>query len=38
MGGTDPSPQDLQKQKNFFSHKQIKVFFYNQQTVAPITV
>ena len=38
MGGTDPSPQDVQLQKNFFSKKQIKVFFYNQQAVAPITV
>ncbi|MDB5056862.1 MAG: periplasmic solute binding protein [Chloroflexi bacterium] len=37
MGGTDPSPQDVQRQKNFFSQKQIKVFFYNQQAVAPIT-
>jgi zinc/manganese transport system substrate-binding protein len=38
MGGTDPSPQDVQKQKEFFSKKQIKAFFYNQQAVAPITV
>lgn len=38
MGGTDPSPQDVQLQKNFFSKKQIKAFFYNQQAVAPITV
>jgi zinc/manganese transport system substrate-binding protein len=38
MGGTDPSPQDVQKQENAFSKKQIKVFFYNQQAVAPITV
>lgn len=38
MGGTDPSPQDVQRQKGFFSKKQIKAFFYNQQAVAPITV
>jgi zinc/manganese transport system substrate-binding protein len=38
MGGTDPSPQDVQFQKNLFSKKVIKVFFYNQQAVAPITV
>jgi zinc/manganese transport system substrate-binding protein len=38
MGGTDPSPQDVQLQKGFFSKKAIKVFFYNQQAVAPITV
>lgn len=38
MGGTDPSPQDVQTQKNFFSKKQIKLFVYNQQAVAPITV
>jgi zinc/manganese transport system substrate-binding protein len=37
MGGTDPSPQDVQLQKGFFSKKLIKVFFYNQQAVAPIT-
>ncbi len=37
MGGTDPSPQDVQFQKNLFSKKVIKVFFYNQQAVAPIT-
>jgi zinc/manganese transport system substrate-binding protein len=38
MGGTDPSPQDVQFQKNLFSKRQIKAFFYNQQAVAPITV
>jgi zinc/manganese transport system substrate-binding protein len=38
MGGTDPSPQDVQFQKNLFSKKAIKVFFYNQQAVAPITM
>jgi zinc/manganese transport system substrate-binding protein len=38
MGGTDPSPQDVQFQKNLFSKKSIKAFFYNQQAVAPITV
>jgi zinc/manganese transport system substrate-binding protein len=38
MGGIDPSPQDTQFQKNLFSRKSIKVFFYNQQASAPITV
>jgi zinc/manganese transport system substrate-binding protein len=38
MGGIDPSPQDVQKQENFFTKKQIRIFFYNQQAVAPITV
>jgi zinc/manganese transport system substrate-binding protein len=38
MGGTDPSPQDVQLQKGLFSKKSIRVFFYNQQAVAPITV
>jgi zinc/manganese transport system substrate-binding protein len=38
MGGTDPSPQDVQLQKGFFGKKSIKAFFYNQQAVAPITV
>jgi zinc/manganese transport system substrate-binding protein len=38
MGGTDPSPQDVQRQKALFSTKLIKAFFYNQQAVAPITV
>ncbi len=37
MGGTDPSPQDVQFQKNLFTKKSIKAFFYNQQAVAPIT-
>jgi len=37
MGGTDPSPQDTQFQKNLFSRKSIKAFFYNQQAAAPIT-
>ena len=38
MGGTDPSPQDVQFEKNLFSKRAIKAFFYNQQAVAPITV
>ncbi|HVA88543.1 MAG TPA: zinc ABC transporter substrate-binding protein [Chloroflexota bacterium] len=37
MGGSDPSPQDVQRQKDFFSRRQIKAFFYNQQAAAPIT-
>jgi len=38
MGGTDPAPQDVQRQKDLFRRRAIKVFFYNQQAVAPITV
>ena len=38
MGGTDPAPQDVQRQKDLFSRRAIKAFFYNQQAVAPITV
>ena len=38
MEGNDPSPQDVQFQKNLFSGNKVKAFFYNQQAVAPITV
>ena len=37
MGGTDPSPQDVQTEKNLFSKRAIRAFVYNQQAVAPIT-
>ncbi|MGH2410796.1 MAG: metal ABC transporter solute-binding protein, Zn/Mn family [Chloroflexota bacterium] len=30
MGGTDPSPQDVQTEKNLFSRRAIRVFVYNQ--------
>jgi zinc/manganese transport system substrate-binding protein len=37
MNVTDPSPQDVQLQKNLFKNHQIKVFIYNQQAVTEIT-
>jgi Zinc-uptake complex component A periplasmic len=38
MDGNDPSPQDTQTEISLFTAKRVKVFFYNQQAVAPITV
>lgn len=38
MDGNDPAPQDVMLQRNLFSKRQVKVFFYNQQAIAPITV
>jgi zinc/manganese transport system substrate-binding protein len=38
MEGNDPSPQDVQVEKGLFTGNRVKVFFYNQQAVAPITV
>jgi len=38
MQGNDPAPQDAQTEINLFSKNRVKVFFYNQQAVAPITV
>ena len=36
--GNDPAPQDVQVEKSLFTGNKVKVFFYNQQAVAPITV
>lgn len=38
MQGNDPSPQDAQTETDLFTQNRVKVFFYNQQAVAPITV
>ena len=38
MEGNDPSPQDAQSEIDLFTKNRVKVFFYNQQAVAPITV
>ncbi len=38
MQGNDPAPQDAQTEINLFTKNEVKVFFYNQQAVAPITV
>jgi zinc/manganese transport system substrate-binding protein len=38
MQGNDPSPQDVQVEKGLFTANKVKIFFYNQQAVAPITV
>jgi zinc/manganese transport system substrate-binding protein len=38
MDGIDPSPQDTQTEISLFTARRVKVFFYNQQAVAPITV
>jgi zinc/manganese transport system substrate-binding protein len=37
MNGTDPSPQDVKTQQDFFNNKQIKVFIYNTQAVSDTT-
>ncbi len=36
--GNDPSPQDVQAEKNLLSGNRVKVFLYNQQAVEPLTV
>jgi len=38
MEGNDPSPQDVQVETDLFTGNKVKVFFYNQQAVAPITI
>lgn len=35
--GNDPSPQDVQAEKGLFTGGKIRLFYYNQQAVAPIT-
>ena len=36
--GNDPSPQDAQAEENLFKQNKVKLFAYNQQAVAPITI
>jgi zinc/manganese transport system substrate-binding protein len=36
--GNDPAPQDVQTEENLLSQNKVKLFAYNQQAVAPITV
>jgi zinc/manganese transport system substrate-binding protein len=38
MQGNDPAPQDVLAEQDLFTRNEVKVFFYNQQAVAPITV
>jgi zinc/manganese transport system substrate-binding protein len=37
MNGTDPTPQDISLENNFFSGHKVRVFAYNQQVVDSLT-
>jgi zinc/manganese transport system substrate-binding protein len=37
MNGTDPTPQDISLENDFFTKHQVKVFCYNKQVTDPLT-